>query len=230
MRRFATTLALLAVCAAPALAANQVRISQVYGGGGGASGTYLRDYVEIYNSGVTSVNISGWVLEYGSATGTWSGSSPSLNFFTFPQGTTIQPCQYMLLEAGTPGSGGAALPVTPDFQTSTSVFSMAAGSGKVALFTALNQNVACGSELPGTLVDKVAYGTATCAEGTAVGLLSNTQGGVRNAAGATDTDNNVSDFTIVGAPVPRNSSSFNPACLATPTKSGTWGQVKSIYR
>ena len=230
MRRFVTTLALLVVCAAPALAANQVRISQVYGGGGGASGTYIRDYVEIYNSGVTAVNIGGWVLEYGSSTGTWAGSAPSTNFFTFPQGTIIQPCQYMLLEAGTPGSGGAALPVTPDFQTATTVFSMSATSGKVALFTALNQNIACGSELHGTLVDKVGYGTTNCPETTNVGLLSNVQGAVRNAAGATDTDSNVADFTIVGAPVPRNSSSFNPACLATDTKSSTWGKVKSIYR
>jgi hypothetical protein len=228
MRRFATTLALLAVCAAPALAANQVRISQAYGGGGGSTGTYLRDYVEIYNSGVTPVNIGGWVLEYGSATGNWGSSAG--NIFTFPLGTIIQPCQYMLLEAGANGTAGAALPVPADFQTATSGFSMAAGSGKVGLFNAANANLACGAELPGTLVDKVAYGTSNCPEVTAVGLLSSTQGAVRNAAGATDTDNNVNDFTIVGNPVPRNSSSFNPNCLATPTKSGTWGQVKSIYR
>ena len=228
MRRFATTLALLAVCAAPALAANQVRISQAYGGGGGSTGTYLRDYVEIYNSGVTPVNISNWTLEYGSATGNWGSSAG--NIFTFPQGTIIQPCQYMLLEAGANGTAGAALPVTPDFSTSTGGFSMSATAGKVALFNAVNTNLACGTELPGTLVDKVGYGTSNCPETTNVGLLSSTQGAVRNAAGATDTDNNVNDFTIVGNPVPRNSSSFNPACLATPTKSGTWGQVKSIYR
>jgi hypothetical protein len=220
---------LLAVCAAPAFAANQVRISQAYGGGGGASGTYLRDYVEIYNSGVTPVNIGGWTLEYGSATGNWGSSSG--NIFTFPLGTIIQPCQYLLLEAGTPGTGGAALPVTPDFQTATTGFSMSATAGKVGLFNAVNTNLACGSELPGTLVDKIGYGAATaCPEGTNVGLLSNTQGAVRNAAGATDTDNNVNDFTIVGAPVPRNHTSFNPACLATPAKGSTWGQVKSIYR
>jgi hypothetical protein len=228
MRRFATTLMLLAVCAAPAFAANQVRISQAYGGGGGASGTYLRDYVEIYNSGVTPVNIGGWTLEYGSATGNWGSSSG--NIFTFPLGTIIQPCQYLLLETGTPGTGGAALPVTPDFQTATTGFSMSATAGKVALFNAVNTNLACGTELPGTLVDKVGYGTSNCPETTNVGLLSNVQGAVRNAAGATDTDNNVNDFTIVGAPVPRNSSSFNPACLATPAKGSTWGQVKSIYR
>ena len=55
-------------------------------------------------------------------------------------------------------------------------------------------------------------------------------GAVRNAAGATDTDNNLSDFAIVNAPVPRNRAWFNTACLVTPTRSSTWGQVKSIYR
>ena len=228
MKRLVTTFALLAVCAAPVLAANQVRISQVYGGGGGSSGTYIRDYVEIYNSGNTPVNIGGWTLEYGSATGNWGSSAG--NIFTFPVNTTIQPCQYLLLEAGANGTGGAALPVTPDFQTATTGFSMSATTGKVALFTAANANLACGAEIGGTLVDKVSYGTGNCPENTNVGTLSNTQGAVRNAAGATDTDHNLNDFTIVGNPIPRNGQSFNPACLITPTKSSTWGQVKSIYR
>ncbi|MEY4070887.1 MAG: hypothetical protein RL721_1501, partial [Candidatus Eisenbacteria bacterium] len=38
MKRLVTTLALLVVCAGTASAANQMRISQVYGGGGGTTG------------------------------------------------------------------------------------------------------------------------------------------------------------------------------------------------
>src|SRR5262245_26417882 len=76
MRRVVTTLALIALCAAPALAANQVRISQVYGGGGATSGTptYNQDYVEIFNSGTTAVNIGSWQIAYGSAAGNWAGA------------------------------------------------------------------------------------------------------------------------------------------------------------
>ena len=66
-----------------------VKISQVYGGGGSASGaTYTKDYVELYNSSCTPVSVAGWVIEYGSATGNW-GSSAS-NYFTLPAGVTLE--------------------------------------------------------------------------------------------------------------------------------------------
>lgn len=227
MRRIVTTLALILMGAAPALAANQVRISQVYGGGGSTStsATYNQDYVEIYNSGTTAVNIGGWAIEYGSATGNWGSSAG--NQFVFPPGTIIQPCQYILTVHGTPSSGGAAIPVTPDF---TGTLTISATTGKVALFNALNNNLACGFELPGTLVDKVSFGTGNCPEVANAATLSNSSGAVRNNAGATDTDDNSLDFTVVVNPIPRNSASFNPACLVTPTRSATWGTVKSIYR
>lgn len=227
MKRFVTTMALLAVCAAPAFAANNVRISQVYGGGGGSTGTYINDYVEIYNNGNTIANIGGWVLEYGSATGNWGSSAT--NIFTFPVGTTLQPCQYMLIQLGAAGTAGVPLPVTPDFATTN--LSMSATTGKVALFIVPNANVACGSEALGSIVDKVSYGTGNCPEGTNVGTLSSTQGAVRNGAGTTDSDNNLADFTIVANPVPRNTSSAkNASCLITPTTKSTWGTVKAIYR
>jgi len=218
---------MLAVCAAPALAANQVRISQVYGGGGSTStlAAYNQDYVEIYNNGLTPVDISNWAIEYGSATGAWGSSAG--NQFVFPQGTTIQPCQYMYVAFGTPSTGGANLPVPPDF---TGTLTISATSGKVALFNALNNNLFCGTELPGTLVDKVSFGSGNCPEGTNAGTLSNAEAAVRNNAGADDTDDNSADFTVTANPVPRNSSSFNPACQTTPTRSATWGKVKSIYR
>ncbi|MFM7808155.1 MAG: lamin tail domain-containing protein, partial [Planctomycetota bacterium] len=69
-----------------------VKISQIYGGGGSTTGgpTYNKDYVEIFNSSSSPVNIGGWAIEYGSATGTWGSSTSAI--FTFPAGTTIQPC------------------------------------------------------------------------------------------------------------------------------------------
>ena len=191
-----------------------VRISQVYGGGGSTSGspTYNRDYVEIFNSGSSPVDIGNWVIEYGSATGNWASSTSGI--FTFPAGTVIQPCQYLLVASATSSAAGGSLPVTQDFSFNTA---MSATNGKVGLFNAVNSNKACGSEIAGTLVDKLAYGTANCAEGTAVPALSITTGAVRNGDGTMDTDSNSADFSVVTAPTPRNSASPAPAtCGGTP--------------
>ena len=227
MKKLATTFLLLAFCATAAQAANQVRISQVYGGGGSSSATTFNvDYVEIFNSGPTPVNVGGWTIEYGSNTGNW-GSSAS-NIFTFPADTFIQPCRYILVGCGTPGSGGAPLSPAADFSGGLTI---SATSGKVALFSAVNTNLACGAEVPGTLVDKVSFGTANCPEGTNVGALTNVQAAVRNGGGMSDTDSNLADFTVVLNATPRNSQSpANAECLATPAAPSTWGAVKSIYR
>ena len=213
--RFALLAASLPLAVCLAASAADIRISQVYGGGGisSATATYKKDYVELFNAGSAPVNVSGWVIGYGSATGNWASSAS--NYFTLPKGTVIQPCGYLLLACGGPGTGGADLPVTADFTTNN--INISATNGKVALFNALNSNVACGSETAGTLVDKVAFGTANCAEGTAVAVLSNATGAVRNGGGLTDTDDNAADFAVVPGPVPRSSqSATNPECGTKP--------------
>jgi hypothetical protein len=61
--------------------------------------------------------------------------------------------------------------------------------------------------------------------------LSTTTGAVRNTGGIDDTDNNLNDFTVVTAPVPRNSASpQNALCLPVPAQPSTWSNIKSIYR
>ena len=198
MKKLATTfgvLAVLALAAAPSFAANPVRISQVYGGGGGSgAATYKQDYVEIFNNSGAAINIGGWTIEYGSATGNWGSSAA--NIFTFPANTLIQPCKYLMVAVGTAGTGGAAFPITPDF-TSTVGPSMSGTAGKVAIFNAVNTNLACGSELAGTLVDKVSYGTGNCPEVTNVGATSITTGAVRNGA-------EQRNLEVVGDPVLAN--------------------------
>jgi hypothetical protein len=234
MKKLVTTLctvAALAVVANVSFAANSVRVSQVYGGGGGGvstPATYAQDYVELFNFSNAAVNIGGWSIEYGSATGNWGSSAA--NLFTFPPGALIQPCSYVLVALGSASLNPAVPPVpAPDYSNTTT--NMSATGGKIGLFNATNSNLACGSELPGTLVDKVAYGTANCAEVTAVAALSTNSAGVRNGAGVTDTDNNVNDFTIVNNAVPHNSASpANVNCLAVPSMNSTWGQLKTIYR
>lgn len=213
---FLILLALISVvCSAPQATAQStaVKISQVYGGGGGSTGSYLRDYVELYNTSCSPVDIGGWCIAYGSAAGNYGSSAG--NIFTFPAGTTIGPKKYLLVECGAAGTAGAVLPVTADFSTATTGFSMSGSAGKVGLFNTPISNVACTSLVATTVVDKFSWGTGNCAEGTALAGPTTTQVMVRNNNGETDTGNNSSDFTSIAtssAP-PRNSASpANPGC------------------
>ncbi len=243
-----TVIALVAlglVVASSAFAANAVRISQVYGGGGATTGTpsYQQDYVEIFNSGAATVNVGGWAIVYGSSTGTWNnaGGSSYTSSFVFPAGTTIKPCGYLLVAFKWSGSTytGTDLTtvVTPDFNVTGAggviPFSMSGTKGKVMLSTTCPANaVACGSEGV-TVVDKVAYGSgATCFETAAAAALTTTTAAVRNGGGMTDNDNNSTDFAAVTNPVPHSGISGyrNPDCLTVPATTDTWGRVKTLYR
>ena len=234
---FAAT-ALLALLAGSAFAANAVRISQVYGGGGGT--TVNTDYVELFNSSSVPVDISGWAVEYGSATGLWNSFAG--NAFVFPAGATIQPCSYLLL-ACAKGTGIGGLVIAADYRTATTVFNMSGTAGKVLLVTQLNDNlgppapvtpgIVCGTEV-GTIMDRVAWGAtnvnALCFEIAPAPGTTAATATFRANGGLTDTDNNSLDFAT-GVPAPRTSTApVNPGCLVVPTVRGTWGQLKSIYR
>jgi len=188
-----------------------VVISQVYGGGGVSKGitpAYLYDYVELHNISSVSQDISFWSIQYGSATGNFNGVC------VFPDSTTISAGRYLLVQIGNAGKIGADLPVEPDFSTTS--FTMAVGSGKVAL---ANQNqtsrLGCGSTTSPcnfpieNVIDLVAYGASNNAEGgVAVNkgiLMTNAEGAVRKSNGCMDTDNNNNDFDVISTPIPRNS-------------------------
>lgn len=227
MKKLATAVLSLALItlASSAFAANAVRISQVYGGGGSSSAAYTHDYVELFNSSAVAVDISGWAVEYGSATGNWGSFAG--NVYTFPAGSRIAACGYLLI-SGSSGTGGVALPVAPDH---VAALTLSGTTGKVALFNSPQVNVACGAEAAGSIVDKVSYGTGNCPETTNVGTLSSLTAAIRKVGGMQDTDINSADFTIEGSFAPRNSQSpGNPECLATPATPQSWGNVKAIYR
>jgi Lamin Tail Domain/FG-GAP-like repeat len=223
---------LLAVCIGQffnnsvSAASTTLVISQVNGGGGGTTGTYLNDYVEIKNISNAPQLLDGLSLMYGSAAGQF-GSSPT-NIFTLPTGVTLAPGKYYLVQLGATGTVGAALPVTPDATTTN--LSMSGASGKIALTTAAFTGNTCGATATpcspaqlAAVIDWAAYGaggngTAGTGEGgTSINnnvAMTPTQGGVRKAAGCTDTDNNNADFDVVTAPVPRNTTTAAAPCSA----------------
>jgi hypothetical protein len=128
-------------CAVAAPPPAQVRINEF---STGVEGALTDEFVELVNTGVTGVDLSGYKLVYRSAAGT---SDVSLG--TLPDGTTLAAGAFMLF-----GGSGYAGTHPADRSFSTSLSSTGGGLGLRAS--------------AGILVDSVAWGTATNAlvEGT----------------------------------------------------------------
>jgi uncharacterized repeat protein (TIGR02543 family) len=203
--------------AAPARAASDLVVSQVYGGGGNAGATYKNDFIELHNRGSSTISLTGYSVQYAATMGSsWSVTALS---GSIPAGG-----YYLVQEAA--GAGGTTSLPTPD---ATGSINMAAGAGKVALSsstTTLTGTCPTG----GSIVDFVGYGTGTnCSEGSTTATLSNTTAALRANNGCTDTDNNGADFAS-GAPTPRNTASATVSCqytlavTASPLAGGTVGK------
>jgi uncharacterized protein len=199
---------LAALLAQPAQAASpNLVISQIYGGGGNTGAPFTHDYIEIFNRGTSPVALSGYSLQYASATGTGNFGANSAQITELPGGVLLPGQRWLVQEFG--GTTGSPLP-SPDHVDSTPI-NMAAAAGKVALVSdqaSLGCNGGsnpCSAAQLARIVDLVGYGNANFFEGPAAApTLSNTTAAFRAGGGCTDTDNNSSDFAA-GAPMPRNS-------------------------
>jgi hypothetical protein len=185
----------------PNLCDGSVVISQVYGGGGNNGATYTNDFVELHNRGTTAVSLTGWTVQYASATG-------SFNAKTNLSGSIPPGGYYLVGEAS--GANGIALPATD----ATGTINLAAGAGKVALVSSTTLLAAACTGA--TVVDLVGYGsTASCFEGAsfATGPANNTTSVFRGAwgAGCTDVNNNGADLAVA-AVSPRNSATAASMC------------------
>jgi uncharacterized protein len=179
-------------------AGGSVVVSQVYGGGGNSGATYTHDFIELFNRGSEPVNLSGWSVQYASATGsTWQVTALS---------GTLQPGQYYLVQQAQGAGGTTPLP-TPD---ASGTIAMSATNGKVAL---VDSTTSLSGTCPAGVVDFVGFGsTANCFEGSGpTATLSNTTAALRVGDGCVDTDDNAADFGT-GAPTPRNTASPLNVC------------------
>jgi uncharacterized protein len=196
----ATAAAAILAAAPPSAASSpDVVISEVYGGGGNTSAVYTNDYVELYNRSASSVSLSGWSVQYASA----SGSS----WLVTTLSGSIAANGYYLVKLASGGSVGAALP-TPD---ATGTTNMSATSGKVALrttTTALTCSTGCAFASGNR--DFLGYGSANDAEGSHAPAGSNSTSVARTNP-AIDTDNNAADF-VSATPTPQNSAGTGGSC------------------
>ena len=173
----------------------EILISQVYGAGGNSGATYNQDYVELYNPGAVDKNIEGWSIQYASA------ASTSASWSVQALSGTIKAGKYFLVSLASGGATGSGLP-TPDLIGGTTSLNLSATTGKVAL---ANTITAFSTSYPTGAVDFVGFGTANAFEGSAVAPAPSTTTAIFRAGnGATDSNNNGTDFTAA-APNPRNS-------------------------
>jgi DNA/RNA endonuclease G (NUC1)/fibronectin type 3 domain-containing protein len=183
-----------------------VVFSQVYGGGGNGGATLTNDFLELFNRGSQTVNLSGFFVDYGSPTlTTWTASGPLSG--------TIAPGHYYLVQEGAGAGGTQPLP-TPD---SSGGLLLGATAGKVVL-TTLADLSSFGSTCPSgaAIGDFVGYGAANCFEGAnPAPAPGNNTAVIRANNGCTDTGNNSGDFTVTAStPVPRNSGTAPFSCGA----------------
>lgn len=185
-----------------AAAQAQVVISQVYGGGGNSGAPLRSDFIELFNAGQSAVDLSGWSVQYASATGSTWQVTPLPN-------VSLQPGQYLLIkEADGANAAAPALP-TPD---AVGTIPMAGSGGKVAL---VDSTLALSGSCPAA-IDLVANPlNASCplAPASKTGPLSNSTAAIRKDGGCANTGDLASDFTI-DTPNPRNSASPLAPCAA----------------
>src|SRR4051794_19142759 len=125
---YRTLLALTAVLVTPLVAlpaakaaSSELVVSQVFAAGGNAGAPFTNDYIELFNRGSSSIDLTGWSIQYATAAGTsWSPTALA---------GSVAPGRRYLVELGSGGTAGAALPA-PD---ATGTVNLAASGGKVAL-------------------------------------------------------------------------------------------------
>jgi len=200
--RAALSCALIAALAPSAAA--QVRMRQVFGGGGTTGALYTQDFVELVNLGAPQ-SLAGWSLQSASALGgTWS----------------VAPLPAVVLDTGrsflvryaagsTLGAGQALAVPTPDASTS---LALPSSSGKLAL---VSSTVALSGATPSSpaILDFVGYGSAASwnEPGAPFSAASNAPSPdaehalLRWNCATPDSDENRFDWAVV-VPSPRNSS------------------------
>jgi hypothetical protein len=171
------------------------------------------EFVELYNPTNADVDVSGWILQYRSATGTtWN------NKVTLPMGTTIVAGGFFLITSSIAGSSGTngypATGVAPDIRH-TAELGLAAAGGHVRMVNNMLVEV-----------DKLGYGTGLAPEGTVLTPVHASGGSFERKALPTstaatmatggadalsgngnDSDNNAADFTIRVVREPQNRTS-----------------------
>ena len=167
------------------VSSGSLMIYEVYGGGGNSGSTYTNDYIVLYNSTSSSIDLTGYSVQYASATGTtWSVTTLS--------GSIAAGDFYLIQQAK--GSGGTTALPTPD---AIGTIAMAGTAGKVALVNSTTALTGSNPSASPSVIDFVGYGTtANGFEGTGPTPAPSNTNSVQRIT-FIDTNDNKNDFTAV---------------------------------
>ncbi|MGO1240635.1 MAG: lamin tail domain-containing protein [Cellulosimicrobium funkei] len=161
-------------------------INEAYLSGGSANAPYTHKFVELYNPTQAAIDLSGMSLQYRSATST--GAFTGVTALT----GSVAPGGYYLVQGGSNGSNGAALP-TPD---ATGGLNPSGTTGTLALVRSTSPVTLPAGNAAGAanVVDLIGYGTSNTFE-TAVGPApsANNVPASINRTGYADTDDNTTE-------------------------------------
>jgi len=128
--------------AAPAAhgASPDLVVSQVFAGGGNAGASFANDYVELFNRGSSTVDLTGWSIQYATATGTsWSPTALA---------GTLAPGRRYLVQFASAAAVGSPLPV-PDASGTTNLATSGGKGGARARHSRAHLRRLCGGLLGG---------------------------------------------------------------------------------
>ncbi|HET7069426.1 MAG TPA: ExeM/NucH family extracellular endonuclease [Nocardioides sp.] len=193
-------------------------INEVYGGGGNSGAAFDRDFVELRNTGTSTVSLGGLSLQYRSS----GSTSESTNVFALPSVDVPPGRTYVVAGAmGTNNPPAPTLP-TPD---ATSTINLSGTSGQVYLAEGTSGiNPGTGNISNPDVVDFVGYGTATSYESAVAPGPTNPTSVTRDSSG-TDSNNNAADFTVSNPPTP---TACGSACPTTPPPPPTEHTIAEI--
>ncbi|MFM8395683.1 MAG: lamin tail domain-containing protein, partial [Acidobacteriota bacterium] len=194
--------------------ASPLLISQIFAAGGNSGASYSHDWVELFNRHDTPVDLSGWSIQYATATGSaWTRVDLS---------GRIGPGGYYLIRlAGTaPVSGGLPPP------EATGAINLSSTAGKILLTRSPTLPV---TTCPAgeARADLVGYGeTANCFEGGGPAPApGSTTALLRRGDGCRETDQNQADWALA-RPHPRNSGAPPRDCAGYfEAARGTYGSL-----